>query len=42
MKGAVDAGAESLYLAMFDEIDEGTAFFKCTNTPPVGKFFYNL
>ena len=35
--GAVDAGAESLYLAMFDEIDEGTAFFKCTNTPPVGE-----
>ena len=37
VKGAVDAGAESLYLAMFDEIDEGTAFFKCTNTPPVGE-----
>ena len=34
--GAVDAGARSLYLAMFDEIDEGTAFFKCTNHPPVG------
>ena len=37
VKGAVDAGAESPYLAMFDEIDEGTAFFKCTNTPPVGE-----
>ena len=37
VKGAVDAGAESLYLAMFDEIDEGTAFFICTNTPPVGE-----
>ena len=35
VKGAVDAGAESLYLAMFDEIDEGTAFFKCTT--PVGE-----
>ncbi|MDR1202634.1 MAG: xylosidase [Tannerellaceae bacterium] len=27
--GAYDAGAQSLYLAMFDEIDEGTALFKC-------------
>lgn len=35
--GAVGAGAECLYLAMFDEIDEGTAFFKCTNSPPVGE-----
>ncbi|GHU99720.1 hypothetical protein FACS1894159_04210 [Bacteroidia bacterium] len=34
--GAVQAGAKSFYLAMFDEIDEGTAFFKCTNDPPVG------
>jgi len=34
--GALSAGAESLYLAMFDEMDEGTAFFKCSNRVPVG------
>jgi len=33
---AKKAGAEMLYVAMFDEVDEATAIFKCTNDSPVG------
>lgn len=32
---AVEARSKMLYVAMFDEIDEGTAIFKCANALPV-------
>ena len=34
--GSRAAGAKAAYIAMFDEIDEGTAIFKCTDDPPSG------
>ena len=35
---AREAGAKSLYVAMFDEIDEGTAIMKCGGPRPPGNF----
>ncbi len=34
LDGAIDAGARMIYVAMFDEIDEGTAIFKCAKQVP--------
>ena len=32
----IQRGADMLYVAMFDEMDEGTAIFKCADEVPVG------
>ncbi len=38
--GAIESGAEMIYVAMFDEIDEGTAIMKCAQEVPVGKSIF--
>lgn len=37
MYNAVSSGAEMIYVAMFDEMDEGTAIFKCATKVPIGE-----
>lgn len=37
MTGAIKSGAKMIYVAMFDEIDEGTAIMKCSHKVPIGK-----
>jgi len=37
-QGYFDVGVKMMFQAIFDEIDEGTAIFKCVNNPP-GKNF---
>ena len=37
MSTAINAGAEMIYVAMFDEVNEGTAIFKCSDNPPVSE-----
>ncbi len=37
VKAAKQAGASMLYVAMFDEVDESTAIFKCLGNPPQGE-----
>jgi hypothetical protein len=34
-----ELGIRTVFVGMFDEVDEGTAIFKVANTTPVGKYF---
>ncbi len=37
LQHAIKSGAEMLYVAMYDEVDEGTAIMKVSKNPPAGK-----
>lgn len=39
---AATLGVDTAFVAMFDEVDEGTAIFKVTNTPPREGYFATL
>ena len=39
---ATNLGIETAFIAMFDEVDEGTAIFKVTDTPPTQAHFATL
>lgn len=41
---AINAGASMLYVAMFDEVNEATAIFKCSDNPPISNIakFINM
>jgi hypothetical protein len=36
VENAIRAGTDKFFLAQFDEMDEGTQFFKCLEKPPIG------
>lgn len=37
--GLAQLGVDTVYVAMFDEVDEGTAIFKVTSSPPTQGYF---
>lgn len=39
---ATQLGVDSIFVAMFDEVDEGTAIFKVTDTPPTEAHFVGM